>query len=158
MSPKSLLRHPSATSPMSAFTEGRFQHIIPDPLVKDPTRVKRVLLCTGKIYYDLIAAREAHKYDDVAIVRVEQLFPLHKDELLEALSGFAEGTPVVWVQEEPKNMGAWAYMNRELPPLLAGSFPWSGVTRPPRPVRRPARPSVTRASRPVGGGSVRKRS
>jgi 2-oxoglutarate dehydrogenase E1 component len=130
MSPKSLLRHPAATSPMSAFTEGRFQHIIPDPLVKDPTRVKRVLLCTGKIYYDLIAAREAHKYDDVAIVRVEQLFPLHKDELLEALSGFAEGTPVVWVQEEPKNMGAWAYMNRELPPLLAGSFPWSGVNRP----------------------------
>ncbi|HSY39191.1 MAG TPA: 2-oxoglutarate dehydrogenase E1 component, partial [Polyangia bacterium] len=130
MSPKSLLRHPSATSPMSAFTEGGFQHIIADPLVKDPTRVKRVLLCTGKIYYDLIAAREAHKYDDVAIVRVEQLFPLHKDELLEALSGYAEGTPVVWVQEEPKNMGAWAYMNRELPPLLAGSFPWSSVTRP----------------------------
>ena len=66
----------------------------------------------------------------MAILRVEQLFPLHKDDLLEALSGFAEGTPVVWVQEEPKNMGAWAYMNRELPPLLAGSFPWSAVTRP----------------------------
>jgi 2-oxoglutarate dehydrogenase E1 component len=130
MSPKSLLRHPAATSPLSEFTEGQFQHIIPDPTVKDPARVKRVLLCTGKIYYDLIAAREAHKYDDVAIVRVEQLFPLHKDELLETLSGFAEGTPVVWVQEEPKNMGAWAYVNRELPPLLAGSFPWSGITRP----------------------------
>ena len=130
MSPKSLLRHPAATSPLSAFTEGGFQHIISDPLVKDPTRVRRVLLCTGKIYYDLIAAREAHKHEDVAIVRVEQLFPLHKDELLEALSGYAEGTPVVWVQEEPKNMGAWAYMNRELPPLLAGSFPWSSVTRP----------------------------
>jgi 2-oxoglutarate dehydrogenase E1 component len=130
MSPKSLLRHPAATSPLSAFTEGGFQHIIPDPTVKDPARVKRVLLCTGKVYYDLLAAREAHKYDDVAIVRIEQLFPLYKDELLETLSGFAEGTPVVWVQEEPKNMGAWAYMNRELPPLLAGSFPWSAVTRP----------------------------
>jgi 2-oxoglutarate dehydrogenase E1 component len=130
MSPKSLLRHPMATSPLSSFTDAQFQHIIPDTTVKDPARVKRVLLCTGKVYYDLLAAREAHKYDDVAIVRIEQLFPLYKDELLETLSGFAEGTPVVWVQEEPKNMGAWAYMNRELPPLLAGSFPWSAVTRP----------------------------
>jgi len=130
MSPKSLLRHPAATSPLSAFTEGKFQHIIPDPVVKDPAKVKRVLLCTGKVYYDLIAAREARSYDDVAIIRIEQLFPLHKDELLEALSAYAEGTPVVWVQEEPKNMGAWAYINRELPPLFAGSFPWSSITRP----------------------------
>jgi 2-oxoglutarate dehydrogenase E1 component len=130
MSPKSLLRHPSATSPLSAFTEGGFQHIIPDATVKDPARVKRVLLCTGKVYYDLIAAREAHKYEDVAIIRIEQLFPLRKDKLLDTLAGFPEGTPVVWVQEEPKNMGAWVYMNRELPPLLAGSFPWSAVTRP----------------------------
>ena len=65
-----------------------------------------------------------------AIVRIEQLYPLHKDDLLETLSVFAPGTPVVWVQEEPKNMGAWAYVNRELPSLLAGSFPWSNVTRP----------------------------
>ncbi|HEY5089799.1 MAG TPA: 2-oxoglutarate dehydrogenase E1 component, partial [Polyangia bacterium] len=130
MSPKSLLRHPAATSALGAFTDAGFQHVIPDAHVKDPARVKRILLCTGKIYYDLIAAREARSYDDVAIVRIEQLYPLRKDVLLEILSAFPEGTPVVWVQEEPKNMGAWAYMNRELPSLLAGSFPWSSVTRP----------------------------
>jgi 2-oxoglutarate dehydrogenase E1 component len=130
MSPKSLLRHPAATSTLAQLTEGGFQHVISDAQVKDPARVKRVLLCTGKIYYDLIAAREARSYDDVAIVRIEQLYPLHKDALVQALSIFPQGTPVVWVQEEPKNMGAWAYMNRELPSLLAGSFPWSSVTRP----------------------------
>ena len=130
MSPKSLLRHPAATSPLSAFLEGKFQHIIPDPVVTDPSKVKRVLLCTGKIYYDLVAAREARSYDDVAIIRLEQLFPLRRHDLMEILARYPKGTPVVWVQEEPKNMGAWAYVNRELPQLLAGAYPWSGITRP----------------------------
>ncbi len=130
MSPKSLLRHPAATSPLSEFVEGKFQHIIPDPVVTDPSKVKRILLCTGKIYYDLIAAREARTYDDVAIIRLEQLFPLRRHDLMEILARYPKGTPVVWVQEEPKNMGAWAYVNRELPPLLAASHPWSGITRP----------------------------
>jgi 2-oxoglutarate dehydrogenase E1 component len=88
------------------------------------------VLCTGKVYYDLVATREERGYDDTAIVRVEQLYPLRKDDLLELLSAFPDGTPVVWVQEEPKNMGAWAYMNRELQGLLAGSFQWSCVSRP----------------------------
>ena len=78
------------------------------------------MLCTGKVYYDLVANREERGYDDVAIVRVEQLYPLRKDDLLEILSVYAEGTPVVWVQEEPKNMGAWAYVKERsedfLPP------------------------------------------
>jgi 2-oxoglutarate dehydrogenase E1 component len=141
MSPKSLLRSPAATSALADFTNGSFQHIIPDAeppgrkqggpeSVRDPKQVKRVLLCTGKIYYDLVAAREERGYDDVAIVRVEQLYPLRRDDLLEILSVYADGTPVVWVQEEPKNMGAWAYMNRELQGLLAGSFHWSCVSRP----------------------------
>jgi 2-oxoglutarate dehydrogenase E1 component len=140
MSPKSLLRSPAATSPLSDFTGGSFRHIIPDvepraqgqqaETARDPKRTKRVLLCTGKIYYDLVATREERGYDDVAIVRVEQLYPLRKDDLLEVLSGYADGTPVVWVQEEPKNMGAWAYMNREMQGLLAGSFHWSCVSRP----------------------------
>ncbi|HEY7375503.1 MAG TPA: 2-oxoglutarate dehydrogenase E1 component [Polyangia bacterium] len=137
MSPKSLLRSPAATSALADFTSGSFHHIIPDGAGRgqkeappDPKRVKRVLLCTGKVYYDLIATREERGYDDVAIVRVEQLYPLRKDDLLEVLSVYADGTPVVWVQEEPKNMGAWAYMNRELQGLLAGSFHWSCVSRP----------------------------
>jgi 2-oxoglutarate dehydrogenase E1 component len=130
MSPKSLLRSPAATSTVADFTEGAFQRLIPDPAVKDPKAVRRVLLCTGKVYYDLVAAREELGYDHVAIIRVEQLYPLRREDVLEMISVFPEGTPVVWVQEEPKNLGAWSYMNRELPPLLAGSFPWSCVSRP----------------------------
>ncbi|HMF42094.1 MAG TPA: 2-oxoglutarate dehydrogenase E1 component, partial [Polyangia bacterium] len=137
MSPKSLLRSPAATSALADFTGGWFRHIIPDGEggsqkegARDPKQVKRVLLCTGKVYYDLVATREERGYDDVAIVRVEQLYPLRRDDLLEVLSVYADGTPVVWVQEEPKNMGAWAYMNRELQGLLAGSFHWSCVSRP----------------------------
>jgi 2-oxoglutarate dehydrogenase E1 component len=140
MSPKSLLRSPAATSALAEFTGGSFRHIIPDSEAhghqqetkaqRDPKQVKRVLLCTGKVYYDLVATREERGYDDVAIVRVEQLYPLRKDDLLEVLSVYADGTPVVWVQEEPKNMGAWAYMNRELQGLLAGAFHWSCVSRP----------------------------
>jgi 2-oxoglutarate dehydrogenase E1 component len=130
MSPKSLLRHPLATSPLSDFTNGAFQYIIPDTTVKDSRKVRRVLLCTGKVYYDLVAAREERGHDDVAIVRLEQLFPLHKDEILKCLAEVPGGTPVVWVQEEPKNMGGWSYVNQELPGLLQGSFPWSCVSRP----------------------------
>jgi 2-oxoglutarate dehydrogenase E1 component len=131
MSPKSLLRSPAATSSLAEFTGGEFRHIIPDvEAAKDPKKITRVLLCTGKVYYDLVATREERGYDDVAIVRVEQLYPLRKDDLLEILSVYTDGTPVVWVQEEPKNMGAWAYMNRELQGLLAGSFHWSSVSRP----------------------------
>jgi 2-oxoglutarate dehydrogenase E1 component len=130
MAPKSLLRHPVATSPLSAFTQGRFQHIIPDVTVKNYSKVRRVLLCTGKIYYELIAEREERGYNDVAILRIEQLYPLQIDELLEMLSVYPEGTPLVWVQEEPRNMGAWVYMNRELPGFLSGSFTWSCASRP----------------------------
>ena len=130
MSPKSLLRHPAAASALSDFTGGGFQRIIPDQMSVDPSTVKRVLLCTGKVYYDLLAAREEKGWQDVAIIRVEQLYPMYKDEVLDVLSVYSDGTPVVWVQEEARNMGAWAYMNRELPSLLAGIFPWSCVSRP----------------------------
>ena len=145
MSPKSLLRHPLATSPLADFTNGEFQYVIPDTTIKELKTVRRVLLCTGKVYYDLVAARDERKAHDVAIIRIEQLFPLHKDELLKCLTGIAGGTPVVWVQEEPKNMGAWPYMNREMPGLLKGSFPWSVVSRPLS--SSPATGSATRHKR-----------
>jgi len=145
MSPKSLLRRPAASSVLSDFTDGGFQRIIPDQMNVDPSTVKRVLLCTGKIYYDLLAAREEKHYEDVAIIRIEQLYPMHKDELLDVLSVYPDGTPVVWVQEEARNMGAWAYMNRELPSLLAGIFPWSCVSRPLS--ASPATGSMTRHKR-----------
>jgi 2-oxoglutarate dehydrogenase E1 component len=129
MSPKSLLRHPAVVSSVAELTEGHFQHIIPDATV-DPPAVERVLLCTGKVYYDLLAARELHAKNDVAIIRVEQLYPLHTEEILENLASYPEGIRVTWVQEEARNMGAWTYMNRVLPSLLLTSFKWSGVSRP----------------------------
>jgi 2-oxoglutarate dehydrogenase E1 component len=130
MTPKSLLRHPSATSPIEELTSGTFRPIIPDQGARDPKRVRRLLLCTGKIYYELAAARHERSRADVAILRVEQLYPLRHDELLGALASYQEGTPVVWVQEEARNMGAWNYMNAQLPPVLRGYFPWSCVSRP----------------------------
>ncbi len=130
MSPKSLLRHPLATSSLGDFTDAGFQHIIRDQSGQDPAKTRRILLCTGKIYYDLCAARDERHADDVAIIRIEQLYPLRRDQLLESLGGYPEGTPIFWVQEEPKNMGAWPYINRELPGLLLGLFPWACVSRP----------------------------
>jgi 2-oxoglutarate dehydrogenase E1 component len=129
MSPKSLLRHEHAVSSLEEFTRGRFMHVIPDAQM-DPTQVDRVLLCSGKIYYDLTAAREALGLKNVAIIRVEQLYPLRHEEILEALAVYSEGIKVSWVQEEARNMGSWPYISRVLPSLLLSSFKWSGVSRP----------------------------
>jgi 2-oxoglutarate dehydrogenase E1 component len=127
MSPKSLLR--LRASHVNELVEGRFQHIIPDRTTT-PAEVERALLCSGKVYYDLVAAREALRLRNVAILRVEQLYPLRREEILEALSEYREGIRVAWVQEEARNMGAWHYMDRELPPLIKGTFRWSGISRP----------------------------
>jgi 2-oxoglutarate dehydrogenase E1 component len=129
MSPKSLLRHPAVISPIEDFTGGGFHHIIPDASV-DPKVVDRVLMCSGKVYYDLLAAREVYGLKNVAIVRIEQLYPLRSEELLDVLSAYKEGIRAMWVQEEPRNMGAWNFVSRALPGLLASSFKWSGVSRP----------------------------
>jgi 2-oxoglutarate dehydrogenase E1 component len=129
MSPKSLLRHPAAVSSIEELTRGRFFHVIPDVTV-EPKMVDRVLLCTGKVYYDLATARELMGLRNVAIVRIEQLYPLRRDEVLDTLSVYPEGSRVIWVQEEARNMGAWNYVTRTLPPLLLSSFKWSGASRP----------------------------
>jgi 2-oxoglutarate dehydrogenase E1 component len=112
MSPKSLLRHPKVVSPIEEFTSGRFRELILDQEV-DPKKVTRVILCSGKIYYDLADAREKEKIDDVAIFRVEQLHPLPKTKILEALKTYKDAE-VIWVQEEPENMGYWTYIVRML--------------------------------------------
>jgi 2-oxoglutarate dehydrogenase E1 component len=126
--PKSLLRHKEAVSTVDDLTHGRFQRVIPDAQT-EPAKVKRVLLCTGKVYYDLLDARRKLARDDVAIIRIEQLFPFNH-ELLESLAAYAPGTALVWVQEEPRNAGPWYYMSANLPPLLAGRWPLSLVSRP----------------------------
>ena len=109
LSPKSLLRHARVISPLSELTDGAFQKILPDDQVS-LENADRLILCTGKVYYDLIEAREQKKLNNVAIMRVEQLYPLSVDELLSSIDGLAEGTAVYWVQEEPTNMGAWPYI------------------------------------------------
>ena len=112
MSPKSLLRHPKVFSPIEEFTSGRFRELILDKTVQEKD-VKRVIMCSGKIFYELDELREKEKVNDVAIIRIEQLHPLPKKQLLEALKRY-EKAEVVWVQEEPENMGYWAYMVRNL--------------------------------------------
>ena len=128
MTPKSLLRHPKAVSSLEELTQGRFQRILPDTTAK-PNAVKRILLCTGKIYYDLIEHREETKRDDVAIVRVEQLYPLRHASLDRALQPYAEGTPAFWVQEEPANMGAWNFIRIHFGEQLFKRFPLTGIAR-----------------------------
>jgi 2-oxoglutarate dehydrogenase E1 component len=130
MSPKSLLRHLEAVSTLDELEKGTFQRIISDNLGRSGQDIKRVLLCSGKIYYELDKKREDLKRDDVAILRIEQLYPLAPEVLEEALSIYEDGTPVFWVQEEPLNMGAWRHMRVSLGYELFGRFPFSHITRP----------------------------
>ena len=119
MAPKSLLRHPLVVSKLDEFTDGKFQEIIGDEFVTK-SKVKRVLLCSGKVYYDLLEEQQKSKRKDVAIVRVEQLYPLAWDQLHAQLDTY-KGAEVIWVQEEPGNAGAWMYilktLYKELPHL-----------------------------------------
>jgi 2-oxoglutarate dehydrogenase E1 component len=127
--PKSLLRNPKAVSPLSECASGRYQRVLSDVEVPDGA-VRRVLLCSGKIFYELQAARQRRVEQDVAIVRLEQLYPLPERHLAEALKPYPEGTPVVWVQEEPENMGAWHFLLTRFGGTLSGKYPFSGVARP----------------------------
>lgn len=131
MAPKSLLRHPQAVSTLDDCATGRFERILPDALPRPAEQVKRVLLCTGKLYYELAEHREQSKREEVAILRLEQLYPLRRELLEAALAPYAQGTPLVWVQEEPANMGAWVYLRIHFGELLAARFKFSGVTRAP---------------------------
>jgi 2-oxoglutarate dehydrogenase E1 component len=131
MTPKSLLRHPKATSSMRELEEGRFEPVLANARREPHGAISRILLCSGKVYYELEQAREEQHRDDVVIVRLEQLYPLPWDRLQDVLEGHEEGTPVVWVQEEPENMGAWRYLRVLFGETLMGRFPFSGVYRPP---------------------------
>jgi 2-oxoglutarate dehydrogenase complex dehydrogenase (E1) component-like enzyme len=114
--PKSLLRHPRATSTIAEFTSGGFVEIVDDTV--DAANVTRVVFCSGKVYYDLLAAREQRKAEHVALVRVEQLYPFASAQAKEILGRYAASAEVVWAQEEPRNMGAWRVMRECMEPLL----------------------------------------
>jgi len=114
MSPKSLLRHRLAVSSLHELTDGAFQPVLGEADPIDPARVRRVLLCSGKVYYELLTARRERDITDIAIVRVEQLYPLPAKEVDAALQTYPAAREVMWVQEEPWNMGAWHDMYRRL--------------------------------------------
>jgi 2-oxoglutarate dehydrogenase E1 component len=128
MSPKSLLRTKASFSPLTGITHGSFQRIIDDASV-DPAKVGKVILCCGKVYYDLLAARTAHGRDDVAIVRVEQLYPITVAHLAAAIGRYGAATRVVWAQEEPSNMGAWPFLRHRLVEATDGKIPVSFAGR-----------------------------
>lgn len=123
MSPKSLLRHPQVVSPLEDLTKGTFKEVLPDPYAVGK-KVKRILLCTGKIYYELLEKQQADKRDDVAIIRLEQLHPFPQKQLDAILAEYGKNAELVWVQEEPSNMGAWTYLLRS-----ALDLKLRGVTR-----------------------------
>ncbi len=144
MTPKSLLRHPQCVSSLEDCAQGGFQRVIADGrfslrernvssaerTTREGQTAERVLLCSGKIYYDLLQERQRLARDDVAMVRIEQLYPLALDELQAALSPYADGTAAIWVQEEPENMGAWWFLRMTLGERLLGRLPFAGITRP----------------------------
>ena len=108
---------------------GGFQRIIPESLDRPGAAIERVLLCSGKYYFELVEHREKSKRANVAIVRVEQLYPLPDELLQSALAAYRDGTPVFWAQEEPENMGAWRRMRGRFGYLMQGNWPFSGIYR-----------------------------
>ena len=111
MSPKSLLRHPKVISTFEDLAESSFQPII-DDATADASKVSKLVLCSGKIYYELLAKKEKLGADDVALVRIEQLYPLHAESLEGILTKYSGRKEIIWAQEEPENMGAWSYILR----------------------------------------------
>jgi 2-oxoglutarate dehydrogenase E1 component len=130
MTPKSLLRHPKVISTFDDFSSGRFERIIRDTIRDRNVDVSRVLMCSGKVYYDLERERERSQRTDIAILRLEQLYPIANDTLEAAFRPFRDGTPVAWVQEEPENMGAWLFLKNSFGHSLFGRLPFKGITRP----------------------------
>ncbi len=118
ITPKSLLRLPAAASALDDFTSGGFQPLIDDIEIKTPETVDRIVLCSGKIYYDLVEARKKAGSDNVAIVRVEQFYPFPKKRLQEVLARYPSSQKLIWAQEEPKNMGGWTFVEQRLENLL----------------------------------------
>ena len=112
--PKSLLRHPDVVSTKKDFTEGKFQTLIEDNSIA-PKNTKTLVFCTGKFYYDLVKARKEEGRNDVAIVRLEQLFPLPTQEIRKVLEQYKDVKDVVWAQEEPRNMGVWSHLLLHFP-------------------------------------------
>lgn len=121
LTPKQLLRHPLCVSRVEAFEKGGFQEILDDTTA--PKNAFRIIFCTGKIYYELIALRDREKLEGLAIIRIEQLYPLHKERLKALINAYPQALEYIWMQEEPKNMGAWSYIHPLIEELLPKKAP-----------------------------------
>ena len=122
MSPKSLLRHELATSTLEELANGQFQNVIDDNGV-EASKVERVVLCSGKVYYTLLKERIARKQDNVAFIRIEQLYPFPDVELKAILGRYTNATSIIWCQECPKNQGAWYSSQHHLHRVAHEVFP-----------------------------------
>ncbi len=131
--PKSLLRFPEASSSIEEFTRGRFQPVLDDPAISSPDRIRRILLCSGKIFYELKMQREKLQENSTAIVRVEQFYPFPEDRLSSLFAKYSHAVDLRWVQEEPANMGGWSFMQSGLHPLLPTSRRLQYIGRPASP-------------------------
>ena len=116
--PKSMLRMKAATSSVADFTEGKFTSVIDDPAQPDPSAVRRIVLCSGKLYYDLAAEKDKQGHTDTAVVRLEQLYPLPHRKLGALLERYPNATDIRWAQEEPANQGPWPFLGLALPELF----------------------------------------
>jgi 2-oxoglutarate dehydrogenase E1 component len=132
LTPKSLLRHPRVVSDLQEFSDGSFQRLIPDDRGPEAAaKTKRILICSGKVYYDLWKERkDGGLTDEVAILRLEQLYPLPEQELKAELAKYPEAAETIWVQEEPQNMGAWWSLRIRLGEKLFGLREWRLASRP----------------------------
>ena len=140
LSPKSLLRHPLVISSVEELANGHFQEVLDDTQVK-PEEVTTLVFCSGRFYYDLLAEREKLGRNDVALVRIEQLFPLPVEQLKEVIARYPKVTDYVWAQEDPKNMGAYGYMlmNFDLVPWRLAAMNAYSAPAPGSPKRHKAR-------------------
>ncbi len=128
MTPKSLLRHPKVVSPLEDLAEGHFQPVIDDAMA-NPEKIERLVMCSGKLYYELLAKKEELNDEKVALVRLEQLYPLDMDKIQEIFDRYSHRKEFVWAQEEPENMGAWSFILRNfrnedvqvIAPVVSGS-------------------------------------
>lgn len=128
MTPKSLLRTRASFSPRSVLTDGHFQRLIVDE-VADPKKVRRVMACSGKVYYDLAAVRDKREQGDIAILRLEQLHPFPQQQVADALAAYPNAKELYWVQEEPQNMGAWTFARPLLEQAAGSKLPLKFVGR-----------------------------
>jgi 2-oxoglutarate dehydrogenase E1 component len=133
MTPKSLLRHPLATSSLRDLLYGGFQPVIDDQKTREHAkRVKRILLCTGKVAIDLLSHESRPQNDETAIVRVELLYPLPEEQLYRVIAGYPQAREVIWVQEEPRNMGVWSYIQPKLVSIIGSDLTLDVISRPER--------------------------